>query len=209
MVRCIGSLAFVVVLAAPVVAEPITVAASVGFRVQRTAQSPRNTAPTPYTRVEPGRGDLGPALALALGYRLPLATSYEVGIGLRAAFGRMSWEDRGGASGGSEWATVTRRSPLDLAVMSQITSGRWWATPWLGMQQTRVTKTEYGVRIGEPIPSDSVGRELSSATERDLAGGVTVGYDVFRTRGGSVGIAIDGEATGSYAAIGLGVAYHL
>lgn len=206
--RSFGLLAFALTLSTPVVAQPITVAASVGLRAHRTAPTPMQRDPY-YIPEEPGHTDLGPAVALALGYRLPLATSYQVGIGLRAAFGRMSWEDRTSGSLGSQSATVTRRSPLDLAVTSLIASGRWWATPWLGMQQTRVTRTDYEVRIGEPIPSSAVGRELSSATDHDLAAGVTVGYDVFRTGGGSVSLAIDGEATGSYAAIGLGVAYHL
>lgn len=198
-------LALALAITPPAAAGPITVTVGAGVRLQRTARSMDTNA---YGFDRDGHSAVGPALSLALGYQLPLTTSYQVAVGLRAAFGQMSLVDRQYGSMATEWADVTRRYPLDLAATAQITSGRWWATPWIGMQQTRVTKTRYDVDSGESIPW-SGGRELSSKTDRDLAAGVTVGYDLFHTRGGSVGLTVDGEVTGAYAAIGLGVAYHL
>lgn len=200
-------LSLVASFVATATAEPITVVLGAGMRVQRTAKSTMTINGIALPE-EPGRTDVGPGLSLALGYRLPASGRTQVALGVRAAFARMEWEDRDYGSYGYDWADVTRRYPLDLALSAQVVSGRWWATPWLGLQQTRITRTTYDVPVGEPTPS-SGGRELSSVDERALSGGISVGYDLLRSRAGSLGLAIDGEATSRYAAIGLGLAYRL
>ncbi len=199
-------LALVAALSVPARAQPVTVTASVGVRAQRLHAMSMTT--NGNFEMEPGHDDMTPSVALALGYRLPSDGRVGVSIGVRAALASMSWSERAYEAYDYDWADVTHRYPLDLALTTELSMGRFWAMPSLGLQRTWVTVVSFMPRVGEPIPS-SGGAQRWRPGELDLAGGLTLGCELVRTRAGSVGLVLDAAATIRYAAIGLGVAYHL
>lgn len=178
-------------------AGPITLAVGGGIRVQHTAKIDGEA-----------HTDTRPAVAALIGVRLPIRSTFECALGFRFGYARMTLIERGIPSANNEPVLVTSRSSFDFAVTLPITSGRWWGTPWIGVMHSSEVERLYHVSAGDPPPA-SGGYVESDRTRRQLAGGVTVGYDLIDTRAGGLAITVDGEATSDYAAIGLGVAYHL